>query len=234
MKYIQAARMAHAGRSVGEIAKAVDLPIGEIEFIAKVNQESLSFREEELPAWARAPEGYAPITPTSAPSQEPGVMFGVTPEVAVAPLATQPNHDALVERLSKLQFEMQNLDMELAANRGVPVVEPALGAVPPKEREETSLEKLGEKFRSAVAEAQEAKASSAEAVPFEAQADRLAKESMELEAARAAAKALAPKPVPVAAVSSGAVAPVKTTGVASGTASAPKAPVIRRVEFPRI
>ncbi len=56
VKYIRAARLAHAGVSVADIAREVDLPLGEIEFIAKVNHENLSFREEELPAWAREPQ----------------------------------------------------------------------------------------------------------------------------------------------------------------------------------
>lgn len=55
MKYIQAARLAHAGVNVADIARDIDLPIGEIEFIAKVNRENLTFREEELPEWARDP-----------------------------------------------------------------------------------------------------------------------------------------------------------------------------------
>ena len=74
LRYITAARMAHAGQSVDQIAKEVDLPRGEIEFIVKVNKDQLSFREEELPAWARAPQP----TPTGpevakslAPAQSP-------------------------------------------------------------------------------------------------------------------------------------------------------------------
>ncbi len=53
LKYIQAARMAHQGSGADEIAKVVDLPLGEIEFIAKVNREKLMFNEDELPIWAK-------------------------------------------------------------------------------------------------------------------------------------------------------------------------------------
>lgn len=53
IKYVQAARMAHQGHSVDEIAQRVDLSRGEIEFIAKVNREQLQFSEEDLPDWAR-------------------------------------------------------------------------------------------------------------------------------------------------------------------------------------
>jgi hypothetical protein len=53
IKYVKAARMAHRGSSVDDIASVVDLPRGEIEFIAKVNREQLQFSEQELPPWAR-------------------------------------------------------------------------------------------------------------------------------------------------------------------------------------
>lgn len=52
-KYVKAARMAHQGSSIEEIASAVDLSRGEIEFIAKVNRDQLMFNEDALPDWAR-------------------------------------------------------------------------------------------------------------------------------------------------------------------------------------
>lgn len=52
VKYVKAARMAHQGSSVDEIAREVDLSRGEIEFIAKVNRDQLMFCEESLPEWA--------------------------------------------------------------------------------------------------------------------------------------------------------------------------------------
>ncbi len=53
IKYVKAARMAHQGASIEEIVSAVDLPRGEIEFIAKVNRDQLQFSEQDLPAWAK-------------------------------------------------------------------------------------------------------------------------------------------------------------------------------------
>ena len=53
LKYIQAARLAHQGLTVQQIAQQVDLSIGEIEFIAKVNKEQLQFSEDDLPDWAK-------------------------------------------------------------------------------------------------------------------------------------------------------------------------------------
>lgn len=53
MKYVKAARLAHQGASVDDIAAQVDLSRGEIEFIAKVNRDQLQFSEEALPEWAK-------------------------------------------------------------------------------------------------------------------------------------------------------------------------------------
>ena len=54
IKYVKAARLAHQGLSVDEIAAQVtDLSRGEIEFIANVNRDQLMFCEESLPEWAQ-------------------------------------------------------------------------------------------------------------------------------------------------------------------------------------
>lgn len=53
IKYVKAARLAHQGVSIDQIASQVELSRGEIEFIAKVNREQLQFSEEDLPAWAK-------------------------------------------------------------------------------------------------------------------------------------------------------------------------------------
>lgn len=57
IKYVKAARLAHQGLSVDEIAAQVgDLSRGEIEFIAKVNRDQLMFCEDSLPEWAQGGE----------------------------------------------------------------------------------------------------------------------------------------------------------------------------------
>ncbi|MCB0355848.1 MAG: DUF2802 domain-containing protein [Bdellovibrionales bacterium] len=53
VKYIKAAKMANTGSSVEEIAEVVDLPLGEIELIAKLNKDNLVFDDESLPEWAK-------------------------------------------------------------------------------------------------------------------------------------------------------------------------------------
>jgi len=54
IKYVKAARLAHQGLTSEEIGRQVDLSLGEIEFITKVNRDQLMFCEESLPEWAQA------------------------------------------------------------------------------------------------------------------------------------------------------------------------------------
>jgi CRISPR/Cas system-associated endoribonuclease Cas2 len=51
VKYVRAAKLAHQGKSVEEIAKLVDLPFSELNMICKMNREHLVFSEENLPEW---------------------------------------------------------------------------------------------------------------------------------------------------------------------------------------
>jgi mannose/fructose/N-acetylgalactosamine-specific phosphotransferase system component IIB len=53
IKYVQAAQMAHQGRTIDEIADKVDLPREQLEFIAKINRQQLMFDVEQLPEWAK-------------------------------------------------------------------------------------------------------------------------------------------------------------------------------------
>ena len=70
IKYVKAAQMAHAGHSLDEISAEVDLPIGQLELIAKLNKDELVFDAEALPEWAKSePEAAA------AGAQEMDVLF---------------------------------------------------------------------------------------------------------------------------------------------------------------
>lgn len=61
VEYVKAARMAHLGLSVDEIAQTVHLPREQIELIAKFNRDQLMFDESQLPNWAnREVEGESP------------------------------------------------------------------------------------------------------------------------------------------------------------------------------
>jgi hypothetical protein len=55
-KYVLAAKLAHDGLTVDEILAQVELPRSEVEFIAKVNREELTFDPSLLPEWAK-PKG---------------------------------------------------------------------------------------------------------------------------------------------------------------------------------
>ncbi|KYG67234.1 hypothetical protein AZI86_09520 [Bdellovibrio bacteriovorus] len=92
IKYVKAARMAHQGMGVEEIAaECPELSRGEIEFIAKVNRDQLMFCEESLPEWANTeiPEEEFSVsslnemgeTKFSAPLQREGTDYSAVFEV---------------------------------------------------------------------------------------------------------------------------------------------------------
>lgn len=77
IKYVKAARMAHAGASVDEIAQQVEMSRAEIEFIAKVNREQLQFSEADLPDWAREEQAAPPISAAAGAPTENSVSFSL-------------------------------------------------------------------------------------------------------------------------------------------------------------
>ncbi len=212
MKYIRAARMAHQGHGVEEIMREVDLPRGEIEFIAKVNREQLSFREEDLPAWAKEPGGTAAQPAVAQPTIAQPAMVNATTDSALPAEAAE-----IVERLNKLQFEMKTLDMELSSRQPVSPVAQAPAPIAPVATETDQLAELGKQFRQAV-------------VPATAQAASNANPSaaeIALQAARTAASQLRLGEHKPGGATGGVTGPKPTT-------NAPAQPAIRRVEFPRI
>lgn len=276
LKYVQAARLAHQGFSIDQIAAQVDLPKGEIEFISKVNREQLMFNEEHLPAWAKdeastAPAAEAaraeftqmqnnssgfptfsiPIVPTAvSANSEPAHVEGALAHLAFTEDQSEENtgvedeaarfraeieiaeRQKLVENLSRLQFEMQTLDQQLARDSGGRDLSSAFAA--PKTESE-ALQKIGEEFRRACQEAPpmsevparvQVQAVSAIAaagtVPSEPKERSAPGPLAELSAARAAARELNRQAL---------VSPV--INGRHSLAAAP-APVIRKVQFPRI
>lgn len=223
MKYIKAARLAHAGQSAASIAEQVDLPMGEIEFIVKVNRESLSFREEELPAWAREPmadDGAHQEVPPASFDATASVSYASSNPAAAAPVLS-PEQAGLVDRLNRLQFEMRNLDMELASRALSPGKDLSMAFETPQV-ESDRLAEIGQRFREAVAPITQTPP---------------APSSQTVTASPAAAPVVAsPAPAPVAKVA----VPVTPARVATKTtspeleAARAAAQSIRRVEFPRI
>lgn len=53
IEYVKAARMAHSGVGVDDIAAQVNLPREQVELIAKFNRDQLMFDETQLPDWAK-------------------------------------------------------------------------------------------------------------------------------------------------------------------------------------
>lgn len=91
IKYIKAAQLAHEGKTVAEISQLVDLPIGEIEFIAKVNRDTLMFDSSALPEWAR--------------------QSGTTDETVGGQCTGADSRDAFVFKESAEDFEFREKDL---------------------------------------------------------------------------------------------------------------------------
>jgi hypothetical protein len=156
IKYVQAARLAHSGLSADEIGSRVDLPRGEIEFIASVNKDRLMFTESELPEWAKTELG--PDSPASHAQNAELAAPEVSNEESAHRMRAEielAENQRLVENLSRLQFEMQNLDMQLARENNS---RDNASAYDVPKVETDHLKKLGEEFRKAVREGEVADA----------------------------------------------------------------------------
>lgn len=133
MKYIRAARMAHQGRTVDEIASVVDLSRGEIEFIAKVNRDRLQFSEADLPEWTNegTNEGSEANLPAQAPMSPPAAF--VERPAAIEPQALQRTHEAGASPLSELGQRFRQAISEANTqnfNRPAPDFVPAVVVTP--------------------------------------------------------------------------------------------------------
>lgn len=101
-KYVRAARLAHQGLAPHDIARQVDLPMGEIEFIAKVNKDRLMFSEDQLPWWA---EGAEPSPAADEPSRV----------VNLPPIPAPPQGED-IESLERLGEEFRRASTSAAAH----------------------------------------------------------------------------------------------------------------------
>lgn len=149
IKYVRAARLAHQGMSALEISRQVDLPMGEIEFIAKINRDGLVFDENQLPIWIREsleqPDSLAvarslvpPIPRATAETAAASELVPTEPaaeEKLPAPVPVMSSEKReLVEALQRLQSDMRQLGQELARRETRPAAaEPApLAAAQPE------------------------------------------------------------------------------------------------------
>lgn len=142
LKYLQAARLAHQGKSVDEISHQIDLPKGEIEFIAKVNRDQLMFSEDQLPDWARETDSSLNLSNESIETTESAAarLKAVNETARLSQLA---NQQELVENLQQVQREMS----EMLKTETVPRDLSEVFSVPKPPTE--SLARLGEEFRKA-------------------------------------------------------------------------------------
>lgn len=128
LKYIKAARLANQGASVEEIVEQVDLPRGEIEFVAKVNREQLQFSDADLPDWAKSASDHSATEPED---------LDLSPET-------------LVEAQPLMRFTDHNT---LGGTGHAPVeAQPPGDAAParPSSPAASSLQALGSRFRQAM------------------------------------------------------------------------------------
>ena len=108
IKYVKAARMAHQGSTIEEIAEEVDLSRGELEMIAKVNREQLQFSEEDLPEWAKEEENALSSGSTAGQAASAtafGMATGGSASGATAGLDTQ----ALTRTLDRADISLSTL-----------------------------------------------------------------------------------------------------------------------------
>ncbi len=106
-KYVQAAKMAHAGSSVEEICQKLNIPRSEAEFIAKVNQDELMFEPDALPEWMQeAKEDFAAEKELLETQEDVPENFDEE-EGTVHELRTAPKHHHFVEQV----FQQQQHDL---------------------------------------------------------------------------------------------------------------------------
>lgn len=127
MKYVKAARLAHQGATVDQIASQVDLSRGELEFIAKVNREQLQFSEEDLPAWAR--EGADVGAPVAAPEASANISFALPRENFERAFEASAPAPASQQGLQKLGEEFKQAIREAAVENAGPSVSVPQGFV---------------------------------------------------------------------------------------------------------
>ena len=116
IKYVQAARLAHQGLTVDEIAAKIDIPRSELEFIVKVNKNKLMFSEQHLPDWAQETTANLDIFESeSAEPQESQIRprdFSNVFEAPAVSAATQEDDKRIQEEFKKAIEEVKAKDIE--------------------------------------------------------------------------------------------------------------------------
>lgn len=63
-KYVKAAQLAHAGKSIEDLVQEIDITRGEAELIVAMNKDQLTFNQATLPLWVQPDKAAAPQTST--------------------------------------------------------------------------------------------------------------------------------------------------------------------------
>ncbi len=95
-KYVKAAQMAHAGKSIEEVIREIDLTRGEAELIVAMNKDQLTFNQNTLPLWVQPEKAAAPQASTVGAEFLKALKFGSvqSPTHAPAPQQQSPKPEA--------------------------------------------------------------------------------------------------------------------------------------------
>lgn len=228
VKYVTAAQMAHAGKTVAEIAEAVDLPAGQIELIAKLNREQLVFDPDALPEWARNP-----------------AVKGSTAS------STDTLDDAVADADDAIEFASAVLNQAEASTAPAEM----LDLFTPPQEEYASLKRVGAQFREAVLDFERQQQPAPIVPPVISEMATAVENSALMEGAKRAtsrfmgaaggilnqmeakAKELIENPAGRSGVTRSATAASTASALRASAAATPTAPTandVRTVEFPRI
>lgn len=106
IKYVTAAKMAHQGASVDEIANKVELSKGEIEFIAKINRDQLMFCENSLPEWVTS-QNDQQMQSNDFFVEQP--MTKSLPEIKLAPIQFQNQNTSKLDSVDQADAQLKKI-----------------------------------------------------------------------------------------------------------------------------
>ena len=75
-KYVKAAQMANAGKSIEDVIREIDITRGEAELIVAMNKDQLTFNQNTLPLWVQPEKAAAPQESTVGAEFLKAIKFG--------------------------------------------------------------------------------------------------------------------------------------------------------------
>jgi hypothetical protein len=116
-KYVKAAQLANAGKSIEEVIREVDITRGEAELIVAMNKDQLTFNQNSLPLWVQPEKAAAPqattvgaeflkaLKATPAPTQQ-SIVQPQPPQAQNPQVAAGNKNDPKIR-----PFEFRRIDM---------------------------------------------------------------------------------------------------------------------------